>query len=81
MAEVLQLEQKQPVVLGPKEGLALINGTQFIFSFAVTAVAKLHNALEAADIIGALSLEGSWAPPNPSTRGYMPYGLTLATSS
>jgi histidine ammonia-lyase len=55
----------QPVPLGPKEGLALINGTQFILSFAVKAVQRLHNCLEAADIIGAMSLEalaGTKAP-------------------
>lgn len=53
------------IQLGPKEGLALINGTQFILSFAVKAVQRLHNCLEAADIIGAMSLEaltGTKAP-------------------
>ncbi len=55
----------KPVSLGPKEGLALINGTQFILSFAVKAVQRMHNCLEAADIIGAMSLEaltGTKAP-------------------
>ncbi len=47
----------KPIVLGPKEGLALINGTQFILAFAVKAVEQMNNCLEAADIIGALSLE------------------------
>jgi len=61
------LKQKglQPIQLGPKEGLALINGTQFILSFAVKAVQRMHNCLEAADIIGAMSLEaltGTKAP-------------------
>lgn len=65
MAEVLQQEGLQPIVLGPKEGLALINGTQFILSFAVKAVQRLHNALEAADIIGALSLEGLMGTAKP----------------
>jgi histidine ammonia-lyase len=54
-----------PIQLGPKEGLALINGTQFILSFAIKAVQRLHNCLEAADIIGAMSLEaltGTKAP-------------------
>lgn len=46
-----------PLELGPKEGLALINGTQFIAAFAVQVVAKFHNVLENADIIAALSLE------------------------
>ncbi len=53
------------IQLGPKEGLALINGTQFILSFAVRAVQRMHNCLEAADIIGAMSLEaltGTKAP-------------------
>ncbi len=53
------------ISLGPKEGLALINGTQFILSFAVKAVQRMHNCLEAADIIGAMSLEaltGTKAP-------------------
>jgi histidine ammonia-lyase len=54
-----------PIKLGPKEGLALINGTQFILAFAIKAVQRLHNCLEAADIIGAMSLEaltGTKAP-------------------
>ena len=52
-------------VLDPKEGLALINGTQFILAFAVKGVQRLHYCLEAADIIGAMSLEaltGTKAP-------------------
>jgi histidine ammonia-lyase len=62
---VLQAEGLEPVQLGPKEGLALINGTQFILSFAVTALQRLHNALDAADIIGALSLEGLMGTSRP----------------
>ncbi|GAO45668.1 histidine ammonia-lyase [Flavihumibacter petaseus] len=64
-ADVLQAEGLAPVTLGPKEGLALINGTQFILAHAVKAVQRLHNCLEAADIIGAMSLEaltGTKAP-------------------
>ena len=64
-AEIFQKEKIKPVQLGPKEGLALINGTQFILSFAVRAVQRMHNCLEAADIIGAMSLEaltGTKAP-------------------
>ncbi len=47
-----------PIALGPKEGLALINGTQFILAFAVKAVQRLSEALDRADLIGAMSLEG-----------------------
>lgn len=55
--EWMKKEGIAPVSLGPKEGLALINGTQFILSYAVKAVQRMHHCLEAADIIGAMSLE------------------------
>src|SRR6187431_2578610 len=63
--EVFKKENIKSIQLGPKEGLALINGTQFILSFAVKAVQRMHNCFEAADIIGAMSLEaltGTRAP-------------------
>lgn len=75
-ADALRAEGLEPVVLGPKEGLALINGTQFILAFAVKAVERLHNALEAADIIGALSLEGLMGtakPFDPRLHAIRPY--------
>lgn len=46
------------VELGPKEGLALINGTQFIAAHAIKVIEKLHNCLSQADIIGAMMIEG-----------------------
>jgi histidine ammonia-lyase len=63
--DILKKFDLDPVQLGPKEGLALINGTQFILSYAIKAVLRFHNCLEAADIIGAMSLEaltGTKAP-------------------
>lgn len=48
----------EPLQLGPKEGLALINGTQFIAAHAVKVVEKLHACLSQADIIGAMMIEG-----------------------
>lgn len=63
--EILNKFNLSPIQLGPKEGLALINGTQFILSYAIKAVQRMHNCLEAADIIGAMSLEaltGTKAP-------------------
>jgi histidine ammonia-lyase len=63
--QILQQFGLTPIQLGPKEGLALINGTQFILSFSVKAVQRMHYCLEAADIIGAMSLEaltGTKAP-------------------
>src|SRR5688572_3315179 len=74
--EMLQKNSLKPMQLGPKEGLALINGTQFILSFAVKAVQRMHNCLEAADIIGAMSLEaltGTKAPFDERLHALRPY--------
>lgn len=75
-AEVLARFQMAPVQLGPKEGLALINGTQFILAYAVKAVERMHYCLEAADIIGAMSLEaltGTKAPFDQRLHQLRPY--------
>ncbi len=56
-ATVLSQHGLKPLQLGPKEGLALINGTQFILAYAIANVQRLHYCLEAADLIGAMSLE------------------------
>lgn len=47
----------EPVTLEPKEGLALINGTQLITALGNLAVARLRDLVPLADEIGALSLE------------------------
>lgn len=77
--EVLKKFNLQPVVLGAKEGLALINGTQFITAFAVQGVRRLQNCLDAADIIGAMSLEaltGTKAPFDERLHGLRPFAGT-----
>jgi histidine ammonia-lyase len=74
--EILEQFNLPPVQLGPKEGLALINGTQFILSYAVEGLYRLKNCLEAADIIGAMSLEaltGTSAPFDERLHGLRPY--------
>jgi histidine ammonia-lyase len=63
--EILKRHNLQPLILGPKEGLALINGTQFILAFAIKAVQRLNNALNVADLIGAMSLEGLMGSSRP----------------
>ncbi len=45
------------VELGAKEGLALINGTQFIAAHAIKVVERLQNCLDNADLIAAMNLE------------------------
>ncbi len=48
----------KPVQLGAKEGLALINGTQFMAAHGVKAVSEFNRLLQNADIIAALMIEG-----------------------
>ncbi|HVG54998.1 MAG TPA: histidine ammonia-lyase [Vicinamibacterales bacterium] len=48
----------QPVALGPKEGLALINGTQPSAAVLGLAVAAGQRLARAADIVAALSIDG-----------------------
>lgn len=57
-SKVLEHFDLDPIKLGPKEGLALINGTQFIAAFGVMVVDRLHNVLQHADITGAMMIEG-----------------------
>ena len=57
MSEVLELLSMKPVDLGPKEGLALINGTQFMSAHAVILLEKFQNCLDHADIIAAIDHE------------------------
>jgi histidine ammonia-lyase len=54
-AESLSIE---PIKLGPKEGLALINGTQFMAAVLSVCLQKAHHIANWADTIGAISLEG-----------------------
>ncbi len=55
----------EPLVLGPKEGLALLNGTQASTAIALDALFRAENILAAALVAGAMSvdaLKGSDAP-------------------
>jgi len=55
----------EPLQLQSKEGLALLNGTQFMSSYAVACLMKVNQLLEWADLIAALSFEGFDATPEP----------------
>ena len=58
-----------PIVLGPKEGLALINGTQFSSACALAGLWGAWAAARAAIVTGALSTDaimGSTAPLDPA---------------
>uniref|UniRef100_A0A673MM98 Histidine ammonia-lyase n=1 Tax=Sinocyclocheilus rhinocerous TaxID=307959 RepID=A0A673MM98_9TELE len=54
---VLEAHGLKPISLKPKEGLALINGTQMITSLGAEAVERAEAIAQQADIIAALTLE------------------------
>ncbi len=55
----------KPAELHAKEGIALINGTQAMAAMGVAALVRLENLLRAADVAGALSIEGDRASRRP----------------
>ena len=57
-SDVLEQHNLQPMKLQAKEGLALINGTQFILAHAMRGLKKMGYLLDLADVAGAMSLEG-----------------------
>jgi histidine ammonia-lyase len=64
-AEALAQEGLAPLNLGPKEGLALLNGTQVSTALALAGLFELETVFSAAVVSGALSLDalqGSDAP-------------------
>jgi len=64
-AEALERARLKPLVLGPKEGLALLNGTQFSTAFALAGLFEAEILFRSALVTGALSTEaakGSDAP-------------------
>ncbi len=54
-----------PVTLKSKEGLALINGTQFMLAYGVWCMLKAKHLLEMADMIAALSFDAFDCNPEP----------------
>ena len=75
-ADALKAAGLSPVVLGPKEGLALINGTQFSTAYALAGLFDGWTAAQSALVTSALSTDaimGSTAPLQPeihSLRGH-----------
>lgn len=64
-ADALTAVGLHPVVLGPKEGLALLNGTQFSTAFVLAGLFEVDLAFRSALVTGALSTDaarGSDAP-------------------
>jgi histidine ammonia-lyase len=73
----------QPVTLEPKEGLALINGTQFSTAVLALALAGAERLSRAADIAAALSIDalmGSMHPFEPRMHAPRPFAGQAASA-
>ena len=63
--EALTLVGLKPLELGPKEGLAFLNGTQFSTAWALAGLFETHRLFKTALIAGALSTEAAKGSDTP----------------
>jgi histidine ammonia-lyase len=56
-ADALESLQLAPLVLGPKEGLSLVNGTPCATGLSALALCKAHSLLDWADLAAAMTFE------------------------
>ncbi len=73
----------QPIKLKSKEGLALINGTQFMLSYSVWCVLKAQQLLKHADSIAAISIDAFDAklePFSPQLHAVRPHAGQIQTA-
>lgn len=64
-AEALNALGVEPITLAPKEGLALLNGTQASTAFALEGLFDAENALTSAMLIGAMSVDAAMGSRKP----------------
>ena len=73
-----------PLQLAPKEGLALINGTQAMTALGALVVARAQRLARTADVIGAMTVEarlGSYRPFDARLHALRPHPGQLASAS
>ncbi len=83
-ADVLKEFGWEPIELKSKEGLALLNGTQFMSSHAVYGLLKAFRIIKLADVIGAISLEafdGRIEPFHPNLHNVRPHNGQIETAA
>jgi histidine ammonia-lyase len=81
--EVLRVLGMEPLTLASKEGLALLNGTQFMSAFGVHCCLRVFKLSRLADVIAALSLDafdGRIEPFHPLVQEIRPYQGQIRTA-
>ncbi|MCW3085636.1 MAG: histidine ammonia-lyase [Bacteroidetes bacterium] len=83
-ADVLKQLNLEPIQLKSKEGLALLNGTQFMSAYGVWCLLQTKNISNAADSIAAVSLEafdGRIDPFKPHIHSIRPHKGQIQTAA
>jgi histidine ammonia-lyase len=83
-AEALRRAGLEPLVLGAKEGLALINGTQFMTAIGALVLARAERLVKIADLAASLSVEavrGSRTPFSPEIQALRPHPGQVASAA
>jgi histidine ammonia-lyase len=83
-SEALATAGIEPLVLAPKEGLALLNGTQASTALALAAVFRTENVLAAVLVAGAMSadaIKGSDTPFDPRIHNARGHGGQIAVAT
>ncbi|SOC80940.1 histidine ammonia-lyase [Salinimicrobium sediminis] len=83
-AEVLDELGWERLRLGVKEGLALLNGTQFMTAHGVYALLESHRLCFLADVIGSLSVDAFYcnmAPFDPLVHDIRPHAGQIKTAT
>ena len=81
---VLEKFNWKPIELQSKEGLALINGTQFMSAYGIYILAKAEKLLQWANIIAAISFDGfdgNLEPLNPLIHKARPHKGQIETAA
>ncbi len=63
--EALKQRGLEPLVLGAKEGLALLNGTQYSTAYALAGLFEIETVFQSALVTGALSVEAAKGSDTP----------------
>jgi histidine ammonia-lyase len=82
-ATALRQAGLEPIVLGPKEGLALLNGTQVSTALTLAAVYRTENLMAAALVAGAMSsdaIQGSDTPFDKRIQNVRGHGGQIAVA-
>jgi histidine ammonia-lyase len=81
---ILPKQNWQPISLQSKEGLALINGTQFMSAYGIYCLQKAEKLLQWANIIAAISFDGfdgNLQPFNPLIHKVRPHKGQVETAA